>query len=322
MADKDEKTGTPQDEEEDFVILEQPPEATPTPTPAPGEDDDHDEDEDGEDTRLATSDDDHEADIAASKNAQRRKERRERQRRAREATEYELQTLRQQVGHLSQRLSAQEGFSVQSLEQQIVQQYHATVQEAQQAEAIMAKAMEAQNGEDHTAALRIRDAAINRANGLRTQYDQMQAQKAQAQQAAPNPVVDQHRAEWLSANPWFDNSGTDPDSAAIRAIDAQMQQQGHDPASRGYWQELTRRASVHFNPAATNGSGDNDDPPLRQAPPQGGRREHAPASTRREIYVTPERKAAMIEAGVWDDPKKRNRMLKAYADYDRQAPER
>jgi hypothetical protein len=32
--------------------------------------------------------------------------------------------------------------------------------------------------------------------------------------------------------------------------------------------------------------------------------------------VTPERKQAMIEAGVWDDPVLRQRYLKAYQDYD------
>ena len=51
-------------------------------------------------------------------------------------------------------------------------------------------------------------------------------------------------------------------------------------------------------------------------PPTGGTREHAPASTKKEIYVTPERKQAMIDAGVWDDPIARQRYLKAYRDYD------
>jgi hypothetical protein len=50
----------------------------------------------------------------------------------------------------------------------------------------------------------------------------------------------------------------------------------------------------------------------------GTSREHAPPSTRRsEIYVTPERKAAMQEAGIWDDPVRRNRVLKEYREYDK-----
>ena len=49
----------------------------------------------------------------------------------------------------------------------------------------------------------------------------------------------------------------------------------------------------------------------------GTSREHAPTSTKKEVYVTPERRQAMIEAGVWDDPVRRTQMLKAYQAYDR-----
>ena len=42
-----------------------------------------------------------------------------------------------------------------------------------------------------------------------------------------------------------------------------------------------------------------------------------PASTRKGVYVTPERRQAMEDAGVWDDPVARNKYLKAYAEYDR-----
>jgi hypothetical protein len=49
----------------------------------------------------------------------------------------------------------------------------------------------------------------------------------------------------------------------------------------------------------------------------GSGREHAPASTRKEIYVSPERKQALIEAGVWDDPVLRMKYVKRYAEYDR-----
>jgi hypothetical protein len=33
--------------------------------------------------------------------------------------------------------------------------------------------------------------------------------------------------------------------------------------------------------------------------------------------VTPERKQAMIDAGIWDDVPRRNQMLKAYQAYDK-----
>ena len=57
--------------------------------------------------------------------------------------------------------------------------------------------------------------------------------------------------------------------------------------------------------------------PRRKAPPQGQTREHAPTSTRKEVYVTPARKQAMVDAGIWDDVARRNQMLKAYQAYDK-----
>ena len=56
----------------------------------------------------------------------------------------------------------------------------------------------------------------------------------------------------------------------------------------------------------------------RGGPAVGSGREHAPASTRREVYISPERKAALIEAGVWDDPVLRQKYVQRYAEYDRQ----
>ena len=38
-----------------------------------------------------------------------------------------------------------------------------------------------------------------------------------------------------------------------------------------------------------------------------------------EMYVSAERKEALIQAGVWDDTKLRNKYLKRYADYDEAA---
>ena len=51
-------------------------------------------------------------------------------------------------------------------------------------------------------------------------------------------------------------------------------------------------------------------------------RETVSGDGKRQIYVTPEQKQAMIDAGYWDDPVKRNRVLKRYAEQSRQASAR
>jgi hypothetical protein len=56
----------------------------------------------------------------------------------------------------------------------------------------------------------------------------------------------------------------------------------------------------------------------KKGPPVGNKREHAPASTRKEIYISKERKQALIEAGVWDDPVLRTKYVKQYQKWDKE----
>ena len=261
-------------------------------------------DEDEEDERLAKSEDDSDDEITASR--KRRLQRRDARNRARERQERELAMLREQVAMLSQRVGGVETSTAGAEQQGAEARIREAIARAEQAELIMARAIEAGNGEDATAALRIRDAARAEAQQLYT--------TAQSRPQTAPPVA-QYAGEWVKANPWYDPSGRDADSQLTKQIDSQLAAEGFDPNTRAYWEELSDRVRDAFEgretkktPEARTG---------RKGPPVGDTREHAPTSTRKEIYVTPERKQAMIEAGAWDDPQKRQRMLKAYADFDR-----
>ena len=302
-----------ENDDEELIPVETPPEEDKEPEPQDNDADDHDEDEDED--RLAASDDDSEEEISANTklNRERRKKRREIARRAKEAAELKIEMLQRQNQEMMQRLAAIEGTTHQSAVQTLEQKIAAARAEIAQAEHVIAKATEAGNGEDVVAAMRIRDQAIAQAQQL--EYAKQQAAQPRAPQVDPNVV--NYAKEWMQANPWYDPQGRDRDSALTKAIDAELAREGYNPASRDYWEELTARVADAF--------GEDDEPqqrkaserPRRKAPPTGNTREHAPQSTKREIYVTPERKQAMIEAGVWDDPVARNRMLKAYQAYDR-----
>lgn len=273
-----------------------------------------------DDTRLAADDgesdeddEDNEDDTPAESREkarlrERNKRRRALQKDARERERIELDALRREVSELRQGFTQQQQATLGMGEQDIDQRLSATLQDIRQAEEIHAKAIEAGNGTDAVAALRIRDQAIYEANQLQTA--KAQVQQMRQQQAAPriDPQVQSYMQQWQQANPWYDPSGADPDSALARQIDAEVARE-YDPRSLDYWEELTARLAERFEPAQKT--------PKRKGPPVGGNREHAPSGSRTEIRVTPERKAAMIELGVWDDPKSRNEYLKAYADYDR-----
>jgi hypothetical protein len=97
-----------------------------------------------------------------------------------------------------------------------------------------------------------------------------------------------------------------------------MNKEGHDPRSEDYWDELrarvAKRLPEQFGKAAR---GDREERVARGGPTVGSGREYAPASTRKEIYISPDRKQALVDAGVWDDPVLRMKYVKRYAEYDR-----
>lgn len=276
------------------------------------------DDDDGEDeSRMGMSEDDSEDEIVdrTKKNRDSRVKRRQLQKAAKERAERELDYLRQQNADLMRRMAAVEGNTLTQNAAGVQQQLQQALAEARQAEAIMARAVEAGNGDDVAAALRIRDEAKERASQLSAYKDRVEAAAKQATAPRADPRVTNYAQQWLSANSWYDPQGRDEDSAITKAIDNALAREGWDPASPDYWHELTRRVANRI------GDDEVSEAPARtakrKAPPTGSGREYAPPSTKNEVVVTPERKQAMMDAGVWDDPVARKRYLKAYQDYDR-----
>jgi hypothetical protein len=295
LTEKDEDT-------EELVPVETPPEDAEA-------EDDADEGED-EDERLAQSEDDSEEDIATSTTHAKRRKRREIQKRARDAARAEIEMLRRTVADLQQRVGGVESHAVSSNVQTLEARLQQATRQVEQAESIIASATEAGNGQDVVAAMRIRDQAIVDVQQLQQAREQLAYSQQQAQVPQVDPAVVNYARQWMEANPWYDPQGRDRDSAVTKAIDNELVRDGYNPTTREYWEELTSRVA--------DAIGDEGEPKTtrRRAPPTGNTRQHAPASTRKEIYVTPERKQAMMEAGVWDDPVQRQRYLKAYQAYD------
>jgi hypothetical protein len=309
------------EDDEELVIVEPDQEQAEEPAqsdPEP-EDDQDDQDDDDEDERTGVSEDDSEDEIVDKNKKVRdqRTKRRQLQKQAKERSQRELEYLRQQNAAMEARLRAVEGNTLSQQAQSIDQQYQRALYEAQQAETIIARAVEAGNGDDVTVALRLRDEAKERAQQLGYAKQQAEQNAQQAAQPQADPRVVDYAKQWLDANPWYNPQGRDEDSAVTKAIDNALAAEGWNPSSEEYWHELTRRVASRIGddgaPAARNQAA-----PRRKAPPTGTTREHAPVSTKNEVVVTAERKQAMIDAGVWDDPVARTRYLKAYQAYDRE----
>ena len=311
---------------EELVIVENP--------PNDNADDGHDDDGDA---RLNGNDDDSRGDgNDAEREAireRRRKEKAERKQRREEAIsrdKLELNFLRKRNDDLERRLGSVEQRTHQADLSQLDAQIAQARNEAEMAERVIAKAVAAGNGDDVTQAMRYRDQALQKAQQLAFAKQQAANQRPVKQDDGLDDMAVHYAKEFISENPWYDLKGQDEDSAVVLAIDGALHREGFRPDTEEYWDELrdrvARRLPERFKQTQRrNDHGDDrgarDEPrqqrQTRGGPAIGSGREHAPTSTRTEVYISPERKQALIDAGVWDDPVLRMKYVKRYAEYDK-----
>jgi len=308
---------------EEYVITETPPEepaqeAAPVEAEASAEEDEGDE-------RLADADEADEeetskrrAQTPEEKRAQ-RQQRKFRRRAAIEHKERELAFLRAENEEFKRRLQAVESKTTQFDQQAADQRLNETTNEIQTVDRIIAKAIEQGAGEDVAKALSIRDQLMERRRQLESLK---QSSKPEPEKPRVDPRVAAYAKEWMSANDWYDPRGSDEESLIVQALDKKLASEGFNPATEDYWIELDNRVAKRLPHRYGEDTVEDEAPkakaaPKRGGPPVGGKREYAAPSTRKEIYISPERKQALIDAGVWDNPELRQRYIKRYADYDR-----
>jgi hypothetical protein len=248
-------------------------------------------------------------------------ERKERREKAITRDKVELEFLRKRNDDLERRFSTIEQRTYQADLNSFDQQIAAAKNEAEMAERVIAKAVEAGNGADVAQALKYRDEAIAKANQLTFAKQQAAQAKPVAQEGGMDDRVMLHAREFLDENKWYDPQGRNEDSAIVLAIDQGLVRDGFDPKTEQYWDELRARAARRLPERfakAEPKTEQKEERVARGGPGIGSGREHAPTSTRKEVYVSPERKQALIEAGVWDDPILRMKYVKRYAEYDKQ----
>jgi hypothetical protein len=310
MKEDDEKGG------EEIIIVEDKNDLS-----DPDEVEDQDEGGDERTASTAAEDDgnDDERDAIRERRRLEKLERKDRRDQAIKRDKLELDFLRKRNDDLERRVTAQE----QRAHQVDLGTYDAQIagaaKEAEMAERVIAKAVEAGNGKDVAQALKYRDQAMQKVQQLQYAKQQAAQQRPQGQQL--DDMTMHYANEFIKDNPWYDSQGRDEDSAIVIAIDQSLAKDGYNPQSEEYWDELRKRAARRLPEKFKNGR-----QPTREAreertprggPAVGSGREHAPASTRKEIYLSPERKQALIDAGVWDDPVLRMKYAKRYSEYDR-----
>ena len=281
------------------------------------------QDDDNEEISVRRSDEDDERGDIRERRRQEKLDRKQRRDEARNRDRVELEFLRKRNEDLERRMSTQEqrahNLDLSAFDGAIAK----AAQEAEMADRVIAKAVAAGNGEDVTQAMRYRDQALAKIQQLNSQKQQMANQRPQPQQI--DDMTLRYAQDFIKENPWYDAQGRDEDSAIVIAIDQSLAKEGFNPQSEEYWDELRRRAAKRLPERFEEEGGrrrqaERAEPRRepRGGPAVGSGREYAPTTTRKEVYISPERKQALIEAGVWDDPVLRNRYVQRYADYDRQ----
>ena len=149
-------------------------------------------------------------------------------------------------------------------------------------------------------------------------YKKQQLEQARApKQNVPNEIsteVQRNATQWLKKNSWYDPQARDTDSRIAKVIDQELAQDGWDPSDSEYWEELDNRLSSRLPHRYTSKGGQQT---RRAGPTASSRVANTTSAKPGTIRLSPERVQAIKDSGSWDDVEKRNKMIRAYASYDR-----
>lgn len=130
---------------------------------------------------------------------------------------------------------------------------------------------------------------------------------------ASNAELQKHAGRWMERNSWFRPEGDDEDSEIAKVIDQKLVKEGWNPATKEYWKELDRRLQKRLPHLYTNDDDETGSRRPRSIVTGSGRESTTSGGTRNTFVLSPEQVRAIKDAGLWDNPESRNRMIKRYA---------
>ena len=142
-------------------------------------------------------------------------------------------------------------------------------------------------------------------------YKEQVAKAGSSESSPANPKLVRLANDWMEANSWYDPEAGDEDTQIAKVIDKRLAAEGWDPATKDYWDELDSRLQKRLPHRYTRDAGENS----RRSPRSvvtGSSRESSRGNGS-QFVLEPEQVRAMKDAGFWDDPEKRNKMIKRYA---------
>jgi hypothetical protein len=157
--------------------------------------------------------------------------------------------------------------------------------------------------------------ALSNVKRQATQYNNQSKQNIQV----PDPMVQRMVSDWMEENPWYDPRGENEESQITQVIDKQLTKEGFDPTTQDYWDELTYRVKKRL-PEVSNKSynGENVRSQRPRSVVTSSGRESNSTPRGNEFILSPERVSALKEAGVWNNPEQKMKMINRFREWDKQ----
>lgn len=305
--------------------------------------------DDAADGKGADADDDADKDRLSvegaderSRRREERHERRQRQKIARSRTQNELRDLRDRLDEANARIEQLSRHSTSVDAYNVDQQLRMAENAKVRAEAALAAAIKAGNAEIIASAMAQRDGAVDQMRRMTSVKERMRT--APRPEATPqrqeqiDPRVTRQFNSWMGRNDWFDPKADaggrilDLDSRIAMSLDQDLESEGFDPTTPEYWEELEDRCRERM-PHLYEDDGESKEREgvtrtVRRKDRDGrsnGQRKTPPVSAgsagsnnqKGRAFVSSERVQALKDAGVWDDPKLRNKYIKSYRQWDK-----
>jgi hypothetical protein len=169
------------------------------------------------------------------------------------------------------------------------------------------------NGELLTSAQEMWFEARRQAEALANLKKRAVAPQNQRTIQAPDPQLQRHASNWMANNPWYDPNGKDPDSRRALNEDSILAEEGYDPKTSEYWEELDRRLQRVVPHRYTEDADEKPRSRPRSAVTSSGREFASNNGRGNSFTLSPEQVRAMKDAGMWDDAEKRAKMIRRYA---------
>ena len=275
--------------------------------------------DDGPVQEASSDDDDNDTDSEALRNAkrERRRAKRELVRKTSAEKDQRLQMLQKQNEELLNRLMAVER-KTHAIDQE---KFERREQDADlRLRYARQKVAEAANAADGDALVKAEEMLNNARRELETIQTQKQVAKHQQERPQVDPLIVKRVKEWHERTPWYDHNGTDLDSQIVKKIDEALTQEGWNPKSEDYWDELDTRLQQYLPHRYNQKYNDGGRVRPRNMQTSAGR--ESSNGSRQNFMLSPEQVKAMKDAGFWEDKTLREKMVRRYYEESRKQGQR